>query len=126
MRPSRAETGGEPTETTLARLKLGDGCRKRILREFRPIGIDEEELGVGALPKQETANALHTARADEKVRLGQAGGVEMGGEHVVGDRGRVDLAALGLGGQLTRGAYDLVARAVIEGCGELEAGIVLG
>ena len=43
-----------------------------LLAEIRPQRVDEHQLGVGALPEQEIADALLAAGADQQVRVGHA------------------------------------------------------
>src|SRR5579885_621501 len=70
----------------LAAAVVGDRLFEVAAPEIRPQRLGEDELGIGALPQQEIADALLAAGADQQVRVGQ-----IGGEQVAGDRRLVDL-----------------------------------
>src|SRR5262245_22925061 len=56
--------------TPFASLELGDRPLEMLLAEVRPQRIDEHQLGVSRLPKQEIADALLTAGADQQIGIG--------------------------------------------------------
>src|SRR5689334_4540033 len=56
------------------------GAEEVDLAEGGPVGVTEVELGVGALPEQESAEALLARGADDQVRVGLAGRVEVLGD----------------------------------------------
>src|SRR5690242_11687780 len=58
--------------------------------EVGPVRLAEVELGGGALPEQEAAQALLAGGADDEVGIGLALGVEVPGD-VVGGQARGDL-----------------------------------
>src|SRR6266496_1777549 len=50
------------------------------LAERGPVGVAEVELGVGALPEEEAAQALLPRGPDDQVRVGLARGVQVLGD----------------------------------------------
>src|SRR5471030_3005624 len=61
----------------LAPPELGDSFLEMGLVEVGPQRVDEHQLGVGALPEQEVADALLAAGADQQVGIGNAGGQQL-------------------------------------------------
>src|SRR3954469_11418373 len=99
-RAGAAALAADAAITTFAAAVLGDGPLEMLLAEVRPQGIDEHQLGVGALPQQEIADALLTAGADQKVRIGHAGGQQLALEQVFVDTLRRQLARRHLMGKI--------------------------
>ena len=64
-------------------------------REIGPVDVDEHELGIGQLPEQEIRQAQFSTGADQQIRIGEIGGVEISGEALGGHLGRSDDAFLG-------------------------------
>src|SRR5882757_2730759 len=56
------------------------------LPEGRPVRLAEVQLGVRALPQQEVREALLAAGADDQLGVRLAGGVEMPGDVLLGER----------------------------------------
>ena len=57
-------------------LEGANGAKKVELAEFRPVHVGKIQLASGALPKEKTRKADFTARADDEIEIGQAGGVK--------------------------------------------------
>src|SRR3984957_12246160 len=56
-------------------------CAQEVnLAERRPVGVTEVQLRADALPQQEVGNTLLAARADDEVRIGLPGCVEVAGD----------------------------------------------
>src|SRR5262245_36000752 len=64
--------------------------------EIGPERLRHQQFGVGDLPEQKIADAHFAAGADEQVRIGQVGGVEVLAQNLFGDVWRVQLAGLDL------------------------------
>src|SRR6185312_13225992 len=98
----------------VASLALGELLDRGVevgLGEIRPEGVGEDELGVGPLPQQEVAGALLPAGADDEVRVGLPGGVQVLPEALL-----VDLLGWHPGSdQRPCGVDDLRAAGVVEG-----------
>jgi hypothetical protein len=56
--PSGAALGFQASETALAALKLGNGLGEHVLGKIGPVSVQENELGVGALPEQKVADPI--------------------------------------------------------------------
>src|SRR5688500_5094493 len=68
--PTQNSTGcrlGDGTESALSRVELLHRALEISRREVRPAAIGEVQLGVGALPEKEIAQALLTAGANKKI-----------------------------------------------------------
>src|SRR6185437_3666616 len=63
-----------------------EGAVEVLRREFRPHGIEEEQLGVGALPEQEVREPALAASPDEEVDVRKDPAVADGGACRVVDR----------------------------------------
>src|SRR5580704_15658664 len=59
--------------TPLAPTELGDRLFQVLLAEIRPQRVDKHQLGVGALPEHEIADALLPTGADQQVGVWHAG-----------------------------------------------------
>src|SRR5262249_37802455 len=77
-----------------------------LLAEIGPQRVDEHQLGVGALPQQEIADALFAAGANQQVRIAYAGGQQLALEAVFVDLLGRDPAGRDLARQAARGAHD--------------------
>src|SRR5947209_873399 len=62
----------DAAEASLASAKLCNRLVKFLGAEFRPHARSEDQLGVGALPKEKIAESLFAARADEQIHIGSA------------------------------------------------------
>src|SRR5882672_5749933 len=115
-RGRRGAGKGERSEAPVARVEVVEGRGQIGGGEVRPHGRHEAELGIGAFPEEEIAQALLASGADEQVDVGRArpavGLAEARGE---------GLARLGSGEAPPRGAQDHVARRVVHGQTEVEA-----
>src|SRR5690242_3782573 len=82
--PIRASRTREPgplrAETPTPRGVGAERAEEVDLAERGPVGVAEVELGVGALPEQETAEALLARGPDDQVGVGLAGRVEVLGD----------------------------------------------
>src|SRR5215470_2798985 len=67
-------------EAAAALLKGADGPKEIDLAKGRPRDIGEIKFAVGALPQQKAGKANLAAGADDQVRVGQPGRVEMAGD----------------------------------------------
>src|SRR6476469_1514263 len=85
----RSRAAAEPATTRRVLVQRG---AKVALVEVRPELVDEDELRVGHLPKQEIRDAQLAARPDQQVGIGQVRGVQVGGEDVLVDVRGVDTA----------------------------------
>src|SRR5436305_4158939 len=113
-RAGAATLAADAAIATLAAAELGDRPFEMLLAEVGPQGVDEHQLGVGALPEQEIADALFAAGADQQVGIGHAGGQQLALEQVLVDLLRRELARRDLGGEVAGRLDDLVARAVVD------------
>src|SRR5438132_51287 len=87
------------------------------LAEVGPEAVDEGELGVGELPEEEVRDAKLAGSADEEIRVGHVGRVEVLGEELL-----VDVLGLDAGlDDPPRGLDQLRAAAVVERDPELES-----
>src|SRR5712692_6931206 len=62
----------DAAEASLASAKLCNRQVKILGAEFRPHARSEDQLGVGALPKEKIAESLFAAGADEQIHIGSA------------------------------------------------------
>src|SRR5438270_47151 len=99
---------------TFAAAELGNRLLEMLLAEVGPQGVDEDQLGVGALPQQEIADALLAAGADQQIRVGHAGGQQLALEARLVDALGRQFAGGDAPRQAAGGAQDLVARAVVD------------
>src|SRR3569623_1577739 len=81
MSPPRLDS---PIAAISAGIVLEHLAERRFV-EIRPVLLDEDEFGIGALPKQEVRDPLLAAGADDDVRIGHARGVERAPDGVFGD-----------------------------------------
>lgn len=81
-------------------LEVEEGFEKTGAVEIGPERIGDEDFGVGNLPEEEIADAHFTAGANEKIRIGKIGGVEMAGEIFFGDEFHRQLARVDLRGPI--------------------------
>src|SRR4029078_1251339 len=77
---SRGRSRRGSAEAPVAPLIFGERGLELLAREVGPVAVDEHELAIGNLPEQEVGQAELTARADEKIRIGQISRVEISGE----------------------------------------------
>src|SRR6185312_9312785 len=82
--------------------------------EVRPRGVDEHQLGVGRLPEQEVGRPLLAGGPQEQVHVRQARLVQVAGEGLLIDLGRVEPAGRGKLGQLPGGVHHLGPAAVVD------------
>src|SRR6476661_2698237 len=75
-----AGLGRGQAEPPLAARELGDGAGEIVVREVRPQGVAEVELGVGKVPQKEIADALVASGTDEEVGLRHAVELQLRGE----------------------------------------------
>src|SRR5471030_1360886 len=92
-----------------------------LLAEIRPQRVDEYQLGVGALPEQEIADALLAAGADQQVWIGNAGGEELAFEARLVDLVGGDFSRRYLAREVARRPQDLVTRAVVDADVDVDA-----
>ena len=64
------------THASAAGLELGDGGVEVPLAEVGPEGVEEHELGVGGLPREEVRGPVLARGADHQVHVRHVGGVE--------------------------------------------------
>src|SRR5262245_27660324 len=64
---SELRSTAEAAEAALTAMKISERQAQIIGAEVRPQRVDEAELGVGRLPKQEVRQPLLAAGADEEV-----------------------------------------------------------
>src|SRR5688572_11050129 len=76
---------GQSAEAPFARQIFGNGALQRLTIEIGPILVDEDELGVSALPQEIVRQTLLAARADEKIGIGNAFRRKMTAEELGGD-----------------------------------------
>src|SRR3954471_19737829 len=57
-----------------------DGAVEIVGIEIGPLPLEEDELGIGALPEQEVADALFTAGADQQIGIRHVRGQQELGE----------------------------------------------
>src|SRR5690606_11934780 len=113
----------QPPEAPLAPAETGDGPGEHLAGDVGPAFLQEEELGVGALPEEEVAEPLLAGRADQEVHRRRADGVVEGGGEVALEgraRGR-RVGRPGLGGPAAGGLAERVTRRVVHGEAEVEA-----
>src|SRR5439155_13937105 len=72
-------------EATLALLVGADRAEEVDLPERGPVRITEVELAVGALPQEEAREPDLAAGADDEVRVGKIGRVEILADRLLGD-----------------------------------------
>src|SRR3979411_1604962 len=72
----------EPAEPALAALVFGNRVLECRAVEIRPIDRKKPELAVGGLPQQEIGKPLLAAGADDEVRVGQVGRIEIAGNEL--------------------------------------------
>ena len=96
--------------------------------EIGPEDVGNVQLGVGDLPQQKIADAQFPAGADQKIGIGQPGGVEMVRDHLLADAKSGQRAVRGGGAnaveQRVEGVDQLGARAVVERHYQLHAGVL--
>src|SRR3954471_17073014 len=107
-----------PTEVFL------DGAVEIVGIEVGPLPLEEDELGIGALPEQEVADALFAAGADQEIGIRHIGGQQKLREVLLVQLLRLQLAIERCLHRLLRGGDDLVATAVAEG--DCQAGSLIG
>src|SRR2546426_10240011 len=81
----RWQVGGLAAEATLALLVGADRAQEVDLPERRPVRVAEVELAVGALPQEEAGEPDLAAGADDEVRVGEVGRVEILADRLLGD-----------------------------------------
>src|SRR5262245_46493942 len=114
FRPARG-VGASAADAAIASLtptKLRDRLLKVLLAEVGPQRVDKHQLGIGALPQQEIADALLAAGADQQVGIGHARRQEFTLEALFVDGVRRQFARGDLPGEASGRLQDLVARAV--------------
>src|SRR5690349_5465996 len=107
----------------IASMILADGKFQILPGEVGPETIEEDELGVGALPEQKIADAFFAAGADQKIRVGNALGQQIAGELLLIHRRGIEAPRFGLLGDLARSTGNLRASAVTQSHGQVEAPI---
>ncbi len=80
---------------------------------IRPILLDEDQFGVGRLPKQEVGDSLLTGAPDEQVDVGDGRLIEVMPEALLGDPGGVQSSSRSLAGYRAGGVHDLGAATVV-------------
>jgi hypothetical protein len=85
-----------------------------LLGEVGPEPVDEHQLRISRLPKQEIADPLLPAGTDEQVRIGHAGGEKMRLEQLFIDRNRLDLASMYALGNPARRVSNFAAAAITQ------------
>ena len=117
--------GSDSAVAAFAFLEVEEGFEEAGALEIGPESFRDKNFGVGDLPEEKIADAHFAAGADEKIGIGQVGGVEMLGEVFLGDgSGGVAVAARlgGTGGEdSVHGVDNFGAATVIEGDGEHHA-----
>src|SRR5262245_11941434 len=103
--------------------KLGDRLLQMLLAEIRPQRVDEHQLGIGALPEQEIADALFATRADQQIRVGHAGSQQLLLEARLVDAIGRELTGSDTTRQAPRRLQDLVARAVVDADVDVDAAV---
>jgi hypothetical protein len=79
------------------------------------------------LPEEEVRHAEFAGGADEEIGIGQAGGVEIGGERFFGDAKRIERTGLAsLGDELIDGVDQFGFAGVVNGQIQAEAGVRFG
>src|SRR4051794_22251630 len=68
---------GESAEAALSLLEISNGFEEMLAVEIRPQSFGNVNLRVGELPKKEIAQPHLSARADDKIRIGQVRSVEV-------------------------------------------------
>ena len=94
--------------------------------EIRPQRVEEQKLRIGRLPEQKIAQPPFAAGADHEIRLRQRAGEQARRKQFGRDRFGIETAFLGSARQFARGGRDLFLTAVVEGEGQIEAGVVDG
>lgn len=107
-------------------VKLLHGLVEVGLVKIRPKLIEDNDFGVAELPEHEVGEAEFPGGADEEVRVGVMGGVEVSGELVVIDLLRGEGAVGYVLCEAACSIDDFFTGAVGEGEGEGELGIVSG
>ena len=79
---------GDGAVTAFATLEIEERFEQTGAIEIRPECIGDEDFGVSDLPEEEIADAHFTAGADEEIRIGKIGSVEVAGDVVLGDEAR--------------------------------------
>src|SRR5437764_7860472 len=79
---ARANRG---TVAALASAIIGDRLFQIGAPEIRPQRLGKDELGIGALPQQEVADALLAAGADQEIRVREIHGQQMRGDQLLVD-----------------------------------------
>jgi hypothetical protein len=109
-----------------ALLKIEQGLQKLGAREIRPEGFGHINLGVGNLPEEKIAHAHFAAGADEQVRIGKSGGVQVLGNHFFIDASVGETIVSDAIEDAIEGVDQFRAAAVIERYRELHARIASG
>ncbi len=113
MRRRGAARGFQPTVAALTILKIQERFEKARPRKIGPERFGYVHFGIRDLPKEEVAHAHFAAGANQKIGVGQSGGIEM-----IGNRLLVRMES-----RKAVGA-DVVEHG-IEGVGELRAAAVI-
>src|SRR5438874_2883421 len=120
---ARANRG---TVAALAATIIGDRLLKIGTAEIGPQRLGKDELGIGALPQQEIADALFAAGADQKVGSGQIGGEQMRRNQLLVDGIERQSARFRLGSDGTRCRGNLCAAAIGQRDRQVDRAVLAG
>src|SRR3569623_2391109 len=119
MSPPRLDS---PIAANSAGIVLEHLAERRLV-EIRPVLLDEDEFGIGALPEQEVREPLLAAGADDDVRIGHARGVESPANSIFGDVFGLEPARANQRRNTADRLHNLGLAAVVKGDLKLKAGI---
>src|SRR5947209_10639935 len=106
--PSRAAPGGEAAIASLPCTVLLDGTLERFAGEIGTVGRQEDQLGIGCLPKEKVAQTHFAAGAYEEIGVRNSGGVETGRDRRLANQCGIELPCLSFRGDAADRADDLV------------------
>src|SRR5438874_1118848 len=122
----RSARSNRGTVAALAAAIIGDRLLQVAAPEIRPKGLGEHQLGIGALPEQEIADALLAAGADQQIGIGQLGGEQMLGDQLLVDGVERQIPAPDPGRDSASRSDDLGPPAIGQGDGQVDAAIIPG
>src|SRR5512135_1341926 len=111
-------------KAAFAALIVADRGVQLVAAERRPEFLADENVRVGKVPEEEIADAELAARADQQIRIGNAGGGKVRGHKAVVDRCRVKSLCEGVLDDPFHGARDFPPAAVTQGEDQCQARIV--
>ena len=114
----------ESAEATFAAGVLADGVVEVLDAKVGPIDVGDVHLGIADLPEEIVGDAPLPGGADQQIRIGQPGGVQISADHVLVDVGVVNAPGQNVVDDGAQRVGDFGAGAVVQRDAEREPGAV--